>query len=105
MYGNLTEGCKTAGPHYNPHGKDHGGPFSEVRHIGDMGNVESDDEGNATFELEDPEISLIGKYSVIGRACVLHEKTDDLGKGGDEESLKTGNAGPRIACGVIGINS
>ena len=39
MYGDLTQGCITAGPHWNPHNLTHGGPDDEVRHVGDMGNV------------------------------------------------------------------
>lgn len=43
------------------------------------------------------------QHSVIGRSVIVHENVDDLGKGGHELSLSTGNAGGRIACGVIGI--
>lgn len=39
-YGNLIEGCKSAGGHYNPFKLNHGGPADEVRHIGDLGNIE-----------------------------------------------------------------
>lgn len=49
---------------------------------------------------------LVGSNSVIGRSMVVHADQDDLGKGvGDkkEESLKTGNAGARVACGIIGV--
>ena len=76
-----------------------------VRHIGDLGNVQGDDDGTGKYELEDRLVSLHGPFSVVGRSCVLHLKTDDLGRGGDAESLKTGNAGARIACGVIGLRA
>ena len=103
QYGDLTKGCATAGPHFNPHKQTHGGPDKYVRHIGDLGNVQADDQGNGRYERVDHQVSLHGPFSVIGRSCVLHRLTDDLGEGGDEESLKTGNAGARIACGVIGL--
>ncbi len=55
------------------------------------------------FEMHDHLVKLIGPLSVIGRAIVVHANRDDLGKGGHELSLTTGNAGGRVACGVIGI--
>ena len=91
------------GPHFNPFGKVHGGRASADRHLGDLGNIAFDGFGIARFEFIDPLIQLSGLYSVIGRGIVLHEKQDDLGWGDDEESLKTGNSGKRIACGIIGL--
>ena len=73
-----------------------------MRHVGDMGNVQADHVGNGRLELEDSLITLYGPNSIIGRAVVVHRDEDDLGKGNNQESLVTGNAGPRIACGVIG---
>jgi len=104
-FGDNTNGCLSAGPHFNPHGKTHGAPEDDNRHVGDLGNIETDAQGNSRGEVLDPFVKVIGPLSVIGRTVVVHAGTDDLGKGGNEESLKTGNAGPRPACGVIGISS
>jgi Cu-Zn family superoxide dismutase len=101
--GDLSEGCKSACEHFNPDGKTHGGPNSSNRHVGDLGNIQTDTNGNCIMTLTDHLIKLRGyKYNIIGRSIVIHEKTDDLGLGDNEESLKTGNAGARIACAVIG---
>lgn len=98
--GNLTEGCKSLCSHYNPFNQTHGGPNDDVRHVGDLGNILADETGVARFKIRD---NLIKIRDVVGRSIVVHKDPDDLGKGGDEESLKTGNAGARVACGIIGI--
>ncbi|CAF3691733.1 unnamed protein product [Rotaria socialis] len=101
-FGDVSNGCTSAGPHFNPHKKQHAGPDDADRHVGDLGNVQSDANGVVTLNLTDKVISLHGGNSILGRCLVIHEKADDLGRGGDEESKKTGNAGKRLACAIIG---
>jgi Cu-Zn family superoxide dismutase len=101
--GDLTEGCTSCCAHYNPYGKKHGSPNASERHIGDLGNLEANEEGIAEFKIKDKLVKLSGIYSVIGRSIVIHEDEDDLGLGGHDDSHTTGHAGSRIGCGVIGL--
>ena len=102
-FGDMSDGCKSMGGHYNPDGVDHG-DINEG-HVGDLGNITADESGTAKFTIEAKRVDLLGERSVIGRGFVVHSDRDDLGKGGDAESLKTGNAGDRLACGVITMRS
>jgi len=88
----------SAGAHFNPTNKPHGGPDTAERHVGDMGNVEADASGTAKLDYVDHDISLTNdQRSVIGRSAVVHAKPDDL------KTQPAGDSGARIACGVIGI--
>ncbi|PNY07731.1 superoxide dismutase [Trifolium pratense] len=99
-YGDTTNGCISTGPHFNPNQLTHGAPEDEIRHAGDLGNIVADANGVAEATIVDNQIPLTGPNSVVGRALVVHELEDDLGKGGHELSLSTGNAGGRLACGM-----
>lgn len=103
--GDLSDGCSSACAHFNPYGKQHGGPNSRIRHVGDLGNIKFDGRGVARFRMVDSLVKLRGsKANVIGRGLVIHEDPDDLGKGGHHDSLTTGHAGKRITCAVIGYS-
>jgi Cu-Zn family superoxide dismutase len=87
----------SAGGHFNPSGEPHAAPEAEKRHEGDLGNVEADANGVANYDRVDKVLKFNGKGSIIGRSVVVHGNPDDL------KSQPAGNAGPRVACGVIGI--
>ncbi|KAN0055278.1 hypothetical protein ACTA71_008383 [Dictyostelium dimigraforme] len=101
-FGDTSNGCISAGAHFNPFHKNHGGPNSATRHVGDLGNIKScPSTGVATVCINDNIISLFGELSIIGRTLVIHADPDDLGLGGTPLSLTTGNAGARVACGIL----
>lgn len=84
----------SAGAHFNPTQKHHGGPMTADHHAGDLGNIEADASGKAHLDWKG-KLSLSGKDSIIGRSVVVHEKEDDL------KTDPSGNSGARIACGTI----
>jgi Cu-Zn family superoxide dismutase len=87
----------SAGPHFNPHNSVHGGPDAPQRHGGDLGNLKADASGTAVYRAEIRGISLgAGDDSVIGRAVIVHANPDDF------QTQPAGNAGARLACGLIG---
>ena len=100
--GDLSDGCESMCAHFNPFNKNHGCPGMSERHVGDLGNLVSDIFGNANYTFYDNVIKLNGIANIIGRGLIIHADQDDCGNGGNKESLKTGNAGKRIACAVIG---
>jgi Cu-Zn family superoxide dismutase len=102
-YGDMSEKCTSMCSHFNPYGKKHGGPDASERHVGDLGNLVTDSTGHAKMQLIDSCIKLRGqKCNIVGRGLIIHADPDDLGLGGESDSLTTGHAGTRIACAVIG---
>ncbi len=87
----------SAGGHFNPTHKPHGAPDAAERHVGDLGNLEADASGKAHLEWKDKVMKLTGEDSIVGHAMIVHQKADDL------KTQPTGNAGGRVACGVIGV--
>jgi len=85
----------SAGGHFNPYNKKHGGPDFAERHAGDLGNIVADEKGVAHYERVDDLIKLNGKDTIIGRSMIVHSNPDDF------NTQPTGNAGGRVACGVI----
>ena len=87
--------ASSAGDHFNPGGTEHGAPDSPIHHAGDLGNIEADTDGNANFEMTVDFISLSeGLNSIRSKALIVDESEDDFGQ-------PTGNAGARLACGVV----
>jgi Cu-Zn family superoxide dismutase len=105
--GDLSEGCTSMCAHFNPFGLTHGCPGMSIRHVGDLGNLVTDSNGTAKYSIVDDVIKLRGIANIIGRGLIIHADSDDCGRAlGNKraESLKTGNAGKRIACAVIGYS-
>jgi len=115
--GDLRKGCGSLCAHFNPDNTLHGDIDDDKynRHAGDLGNIKANKNGIVKKIIYDKILRLSGKYNIIGRSVVIHQDEDDLGLGGLDvygniidperynESRLTGNAGARIACGVIGI--
>jgi Cu-Zn family superoxide dismutase len=89
--------ASSAGGHYAPQETPHGAPSAPAgqRHNGDLGNIEAGQDGMAMVSISDSLLALSGPNSIVGKAVIVHANADDL------TSQPTGDAGPRVACGVI----
>ena len=86
----------SAGGHFNPLGKPHAHPSTSDRHAGDMQALKADDYGNASYSATFDVITVTeGPTGIIGRGVIVHAQADDY------KTQPTGNAGARLACGVI----
>lgn len=85
------------GGHFNPGKTKHGGPYDPAKHAGDLGNINFGADGTAKFSfvVGDISVSSTAANGIVGRALIVHADRDDL------KTDPTGNAGARVACGVI----
>lgn len=85
----------SAGGHFNPEHTTHGAPGATPRHGGDLGNLIADKKMKANTTIMADGLTMAGANSIIGKSVIIHQDKDDL------KSQPAGNAGKRIACGVI----
>jgi len=86
----------SAGEHFNPAGAAHGAPDAPAHHAGHYGNLTAGKDGKATKTFVMKGITLgDDANSIVGKGFIVHAKKDDL------KSQPAGNAGDRVACGVI----
>lgn len=90
--------ASSAGDHFNPYDAAHGSPEAAEHHVGDMGNIEADEEGRVATELAFEGLAFSGPASILQKAVVIHSGEDDL------ETQPDGDAGGRVGCGVIRID-
>lgn len=94
--GDCGDNGNAAGGHYNPTGTPHGAPNSDPHHAGDFGNVTANAAGEVRTSFTTRSVTVgAGPTTAIGHAIILHANPDDL------TTQPTGNAGARIACGVV----
>ncbi len=91
----LEKGMSTGG-HFNPTGAEHGHREGEVRHAGDFGNIEANKDGVAKIDFVDKVASINGEHSIVGHGVVVHADEDKF-------TQPSGDAGPRVAIGVVGV--
>lgn len=94
--GDCGDNGNAAGGHFNPTASPHGAPAADPHHAGDFGNVTADSNGVVDTRFTTRSVTVeAGASSAVGHALILHANPDDL------TTQPTGNAGGRIACGVV----
>ncbi len=88
----------TAGSHFNPTKSPHGAHGSGLHHLGDMPPLMADATGTANVSFNSQTLTLRGPNSIIGKSVIVHRDPDDV------NAQPVGNAGPRLACGIIKLN-
>lgn len=98
------EAFSSAGDHFNPTDSAHGGPDTESRHAGDLGNLTVNDDGSFTFEVSVEDLAIAAEVETTladedGSSLLIHADPDDL------ETDPSGESGGRVACGIIFPNT
>ncbi|MDO5691431.1 MAG: superoxide dismutase family protein [Pseudomonadota bacterium] len=92
-----TPDFSSAGGHFNPTNQPHGAHGSGLHHLGDMPQLMADANGTAQVSFNSQTLKLRGVNTIIGKSVIVHRDADDV------SHQPVGNAGPRLACGVIAL--